>query len=170
MYLNKIIKALPNRILSAMIDQISLAVSSFLIFSIGEELASTPQEMNMIDVNAAITLCSIFLNKDIYFGKSIGKHFIGLRVLSSRTGNAASPIQCLIRNLFLFLWPLEALILFFSPKRRIGDMVAGTKVEESKEIRGEKQWPYVQVILSIVGSFILVYYLFNFIDNLGIMH
>lgn len=168
MFLNNILKALPGRILSAFIDQISLGVS-FIIFSIGKELASTPEGIHKIKVTTAIILFSLFLNKDIFFGKSIGKSFVGLRVVSSRTGNPAGPIQCMIRNLFLLIWPLEALMLFFSPKRRIGDIVAGTKVEESAEIGHENKWRYIQAILSVVGSFIFVYFLFNFIDSLGIM-
>ncbi len=170
MLINSIIKALPNRILSAIIDQITLVVVSLIIFSISEKLASTPQEINRIEVNTAIVLFSIFLNKDIYFGKSIGKHFTGLRVVSARTGNPASPIQCALRNLFVLLWPLEALFLFLSPKRRIGDFVAGTKVQESIEIGREAKWKYFQAILAVVGSFIFVFYLFNFIDSLGIMN
>jgi uncharacterized RDD family membrane protein YckC len=169
MYLNNIIKSLTSRVLSAIIDQISLVVS-FIFFSIGKELASTPEEINKIKVITAIILFSLFLNKDIYFGKSIGKSFVGLNVVSSRTGNPASPIQCLIRNLFLLLWPIEALILFFSPKRRIGDIVAGTKVQETTEIGHENKWPYIQAILSVISSFAFVYCLFNFIDHLGIMN
>ncbi|MBS1681679.1 MAG: RDD family protein [Bacteroidetes bacterium] len=170
MLLNSIIKVLPNRILSAIIDQISLVVFSLIIFSISDKLASTTQEINRIEVNTAIVIFSIFLNKDIYFGKSIGKNFIGLRVVSARTGNPASPIQCSLRNLFVLLWPLEALMLFFSPKRRIGDFVAGTKVQEDTEIGREVKWQFIQAILAVVGSFIFVFYLFNFIDSLGIMN
>lgn len=169
MFLNKILKSLPGRILSAIIDTTSLAVS-VIIFSVAEEFGSTPEEIKKITLNTAIILFSLFLNKDAFFGKSIGKSFVGLRVLSYGTGKPAGPIQCLVRNLFLLVWPIEALILFFSPKRRLGDIVGQTKVEESGEISGEKEWPYIQALLSVVGSFILVYYLFNFVDGLGIMN
>jgi uncharacterized RDD family membrane protein YckC len=170
MYLiNKITKALPNRILSAIIDQISLVVASIIFFSIGEEFGSTPQEINRITLNTAILLFSFFLNKDIYFGKSVGKHFTGLMVVSVRTGNPASPIQCSVRNLFILLWPLEALVLLLSPKRRIGDLVAGTMVQESTEIGHEMTRQYLQAILTVVASFIVVYFLFTFIEGLRIM-
>jgi uncharacterized RDD family membrane protein YckC len=169
MFSNKIIKALPGRISSAVIDQVSLVVSS-IIFSVGKEFASTPEEVSRIKVNTAIILFSIFLNKDLFFGRSIGKYLTGLRVVSFKTGNPASPIQCLVRNLFLLLWPLEALILLFSPIRRIGDIVAGTKVAVSEEINSEMKLQYVQVVLSVIASFILIYYLFNYVDRLGIMN
>jgi len=170
MFLNNMLKILPGRILSAIIDQASLVVSSIILFTIGEELASTPKGFHKIMVNTAIVLFSLFLNKDISFGKSIGKAFVGLRVVSSSTGSPASAIQCMIRNLFVLIWPLEALMLLFSPKRRIGDFVAGTRVEESIEIHRETKRQYAQSILSLVVAFILVYYLFNFIDGLGIMN
>jgi uncharacterized RDD family membrane protein YckC len=120
-------------------------------------------------VHSAIVFFSAFLNKDMYFGKSMGKYFNGTRVVSVRTGNAASPIRCFIRNLFILIWPLEAIILVFSPKRRIGDIVAGTKVQESEEIGHEMKWQYVQAILSMVTSAILIYFLFTYIDSLSVM-
>jgi hypothetical protein len=106
----------------------------------------------------------------MYFGKSIRKQIIGLRVVSSNTGNPASPIQMFGEESVLLLWPLEALILFFSPKRRVGDIVARTEAQESTEIGREKKWRYLQAVLSVIASFILVFYLFNFIDSLGIMN
>lgn len=161
MYLaNKLIAVLPKRIVSSIVDLFSLALAS-IIFSVVEDFTFTPP------VYTAIVLFSIFLNKDIYFGKSIGKHFNGTRVVSARTGNAANPIQCSIRNLFILIWPLEAIILFFSPKRRIGDVVAGTKVQENVEIGPEMKWQYAHAILSVVASFTLIYYIFTFIDGLG---
>jgi uncharacterized RDD family membrane protein YckC len=169
MYLiDKLIGGLPRRIRSALIDQIGLVIT-FAICSIVEELIFTHSEIQKNNVYTAIILFSIFLNKDIYFGKSIGKFFIGLRVVSIRTGKSASPIQCYVRNLFLLLWPIEVFILFFSPERRIGDMVAGTKVLDGAEIVNEMKWQYVQAVISILGSLVLIYYLFTAIDGIGIM-
>lgn len=163
MYLtSKLIDALPKRIISSTVDLFSLALGA-MIFSVVEDFTFTPP------VYTAIILFSIFVNKDIYFGKSIGKYFNGTRVVSVKTGSAASPIQCSIRNLFILIWPLEAIILLFSPKRRIGDIVAGTKVQESIEISPETKWQYVQAILSVVTSAILIYFLFTYVDSLGIM-
>lgn len=169
MYLDNIVKILPSRIVSAIIDQITLVIS-FMIFSIGKELASAPEEIHKIKVTSAIILFSLFLNKDLYLGRSIGKYFNGLRVVSSRIGNPASPIQCLIRNIFLFLWPIEALILVFSPQKRIGDVVAGTKVQASIEVNTGSRWQYIQAILSVIIAFVITYFLFNFIDSFEIMN
>lgn len=163
MYLtNKLIDTLPKRIISSIVDLFSLTIGS-MIFSVVENFTFTSP------VYSAVILFSMFINKDIYFGKSIGKYFNGTRVVSIRTGNAASPIQCSLRNLFILIWPLEAIILLFSPKRRIGDIVAGTKVQESVDISPETKWQYVQAILSMATSGILIYFLFTYIDSLGIM-
>jgi uncharacterized RDD family membrane protein YckC len=164
MYLiNKIIDFLPKRIISAIVDLFSLTLAS-MILSVIEVFTLTPP------VYTAIVLFSVFLNKDIYYGKSIGKYFNGTRVVSIKTGSVASPIQCLIRNLFILIWPLETIVLFFTPERRIGDMVAGTKVQENVEIGQEMKWQYVQAIISIVTSVTLVYSLFTYIDSLGFMN
>lgn len=169
MYLtNKLIEALPKRFVSSIVDLFSMALMTAFL-SLIDELFSSPQEIKKNAVYVAIISFSFFLNKDIYFGKSFGKYFNSLRVVSARTGNAASPIQCAIRNLFLLIWPLEAIILFFSPEKRIGDIVAGTNVQETTELGHETKWQYIQAIISIVTSFIFVYFLFTYIDSFGFM-
>lgn len=168
MFLNSFIKVLPGRILSAVIDQISLG-ALLAILLIGGEVVSTPENMETTELYRAMILFSFLLNKDMFFGQSIGKHFVGLRVLHSRSGKAAGPIRCLVRNLFLLLWPIEVLFLLLSPKRRIGDIIAGTKVEPSTETQRERDQAYIQVILSIVISFAVGYYLLNFLDRFGMV-
>lgn len=163
MYLrNKLVDALPRRVISSMVDLFSLALGSML-FSLVEDFTFTPP------VFTSIILFSIFINKDICFGRSIGKYFNRTRVVSVRTGNAASPIQCSLRNLFILIWPLEAIFIILYPKRRFGDIVAGTKVQEAGEIDSDTKWQYVQAVLSILTSLILVYFLFTYIDSLSIM-
>lgn len=82
---HKLITALPKRIASALIDQCCLAVA-FAIFSIIEELIFSPEEISRKGAYMAAILFSVFLNKDIYFDKGIGKSFTGLNVVSVRTG------------------------------------------------------------------------------------
>jgi uncharacterized RDD family membrane protein YckC len=171
-----IIDKIPVRIGSALIDQISLPLSGVifsipkLIYGLVNDLQSTVQLNNDTAVYEAIILFSIFLNKDIFFGRSIGKYLTGLRVVSVKTGNPAGPIQCSVRNLFVLLWPLEVIMLFFSPDRRIGDIIAGTRVQESTVTGHEEKWRVVPATISIVASFTIVYFLFMYIESLGIMN
>jgi len=155
-----IIDKIPVRIWSAIIDQVSLTFASLFFSNLSQ---------GSVAVYMAIFLFSIFLNKDVYFGRSIGKYLTGLRVVSVKTGNPASPIQCSVRNLFLLLWPLEALMLIFSPERRIGDFIAGTRVHESAVFSQDRKWHFSQATASIIVSFIIVFILFTYIDSLGIM-
>lgn len=42
-------------------------------------------------------------------------------------------MQCLIRNLFIVVWPLEVLTSLINPHRRLGDFITGTMVIPSKK-------------------------------------
>lgn len=166
---DRIIESLPKRFVSLVVDLLLMAlIMAFL--SLIKALISSFQEIESnIDFVVLISY-SLLLNKDIHFGKSFGKKFNDLRVVSIKTGNIASPIQCAIRNLFFMIWPLEGIILIFSPKRRIGDLVAGTMVQEGVELTHETKWPYIQAIISMLTSLIFIYFLITFINNLGLMN
>lgn len=163
------------RLGSAVIDIITIALTSLiisipsLIIELVKDSPSSPDEYSSFAVYEAIILFTIFLNKDLYFGRSLGKRFTGLRVFSAKSGQTANPIRCAIRNLFSLLWPLEGIILIFSPESRIGDLIAGTRVKESGEVENGK-FQVSLAIGSIVVSFVVVYALFKFIDGLGIMN
>jgi uncharacterized RDD family membrane protein YckC len=77
-------------------------------------------------------LCIYFL-KDSFRGKSVAKRMIGLQVVNRKTSEPASSFLCFIRNLLLPIWPLEVLISIFSPSRRLGDLIANTKVVPSEK-------------------------------------
>lgn len=89
-----------------------------------------PQIINEISPWLGILIyltISLYLNKDIIRGQSLGKQILKLQIVSNSTGKAATVYQCFIRNLFLvFLGPIELVISFINPSRRIGDIVAGT--------------------------------------------
>lgn len=81
---------------------------------------------------------SIYYNKDAIKGKGPGKRAIGFIVVNNATGEIANPLRCIIRNFTLVLWPIEVIVTLFSPERRIGDYIAGTKViEDKKELETE---------------------------------
>jgi uncharacterized RDD family membrane protein YckC len=71
---------------------------------------------------------SVYFNKDIFNGRSPAKRALKMQVLNHKTGEVANPIRCLIRNTMTILWPLEVLVVLFSPQRRLGDLLAGTRV------------------------------------------
>ena len=71
------------------------------------------------------------LNKDFYNGKSIAKRIYGYQIIDSQTKEVASDFKCMLRNVTMLIWPLEALALLISPNKRIGDMIAGTELIKS---------------------------------------
>ena len=80
---------------------------------------------------AGILVFIIYFCKDILNGKSPAKRLIGLQVIGLKTRQPASKIQTIIRNITLPFWPIEVFYTLFSKNRRIGDLIAGTKVELS---------------------------------------
>lgn len=73
-------------------------------------------------------LMVLYFLKDSFNGRSIAKRVTKLQVVDIRTGNSASVGKCFIRNLTVIIWPIEVIIILFSPHRRLGDFIAGTKV------------------------------------------
>jgi uncharacterized RDD family membrane protein YckC len=70
----------------------------------------------------------IYALKDSFKGKSLAKRILKLQVIDDRSGNAASPFQCFVRNLLVPFWMIEVVVTYFNPARRLGDRLANTKV------------------------------------------
>ena len=68
------------------------------------------------------------LLRDGYRGRSIGKRLLGLRLVTPR-GEGCGWGRSVVRNAFLVLFPIEA-ILVLRGKPRLGDRVARTMVTE----------------------------------------
>ena len=71
---------------------------------------------------------ALYICKDCINGRSIEKRILKLQLVDITTGQVASSLKCVLRNVFCFLWPLEVIIAFNNPGQRIGDRVAGTKL------------------------------------------
>ena len=80
-----------------------------------------------------IIIFGVYFNKDFFNGKSIGKRFTGLIVMKNNGNDVASSLQCFIRNLTIVLWPIEVFISLFSRHKRLGDFIAGTRIELSNK-------------------------------------
>ena len=99
-------------------------------YLIGRDTAESqlPQWFILISIVIGFSLLSSYFNKDAIKGKSPAKRIFGLMVLNNKTNEIASPIKSFLRNITLFIWPIEVVFSLFSPQRRIGDFIAGTKV------------------------------------------
>lgn len=91
---------------------------------------------------------SLYFNKDIYLGQSIGKRLLRFRLINKRTGAPAGPLRCLVRNLTLLFWPVEVILAMVNVHERLGDYIAGTMlVSYEREAEVKPDW----VIIGVAG-------------------
>ena len=136
MYLRKISAA--DRMGSMLLDHFIMCIIIFALsipliivgavdlFTVSHESSVMNDLMTKILFAIAI---AIYLNKDFLNGRSPAKRVIKSQVISNRTNLVASPLLCLIRNFTIILWPIEVIVVLVSPERRLGDYLAGTRVE-----------------------------------------
>jgi uncharacterized RDD family membrane protein YckC len=83
----------------------------------------------------------VYLNKDFFKGKSPAKRIFGYKIINQKTEKPATELQCFVRNLTICVaWPLEVVVGFINPERRIGDFIANTKVVESEKEKLKSIW------------------------------
>lgn len=101
---------------------------------------------------------SLYFNKDVIQGRSIAKRALNQEVVNIKNNDVASPLKCLVRNLTIVLWPIEVIVVLISPSRRIGDLIAGTRVDfVSGERDSKPKINFTRVALSILLGFIMLY-------------
>ena len=121
--------------------------------------------------NAMASLIVIgLLNKDFFNGQSPIKRIGGHQVVDIGTAQPANKIKCLIRNITAPIWPIELVMVWINPQRRLGDYIAGTKIIDVpstdpenilNEIKGQKINGQTIVIIGI-SIFILIGYTIKF--------
>jgi uncharacterized RDD family membrane protein YckC len=101
---------------------------------------------------------AIYFCKDCINGRSIAKRILKLQIVDNLTGQVASPMKCLLRNVFCVLWPLEVVVALNNPSRRIGDRVAGTKLVyfDSSLEQPKVNFGKVAITLLIAYSFMVL--------------
>lgn len=72
----------------------------------------------------------LYVFRDVVGGASVGKRFLGLKIVDSNAPDVHVDVLRLgLRNLLLPLWPIEFIVLVFSAQnRRLGDMLVRTRV------------------------------------------
>ncbi|WP_374047790.1 RDD family protein [Mangrovimonas sp. YM274] len=109
-----------NRIKAFAIDYLIMCIIGYLTFKITDNIFL-----------GIMIIYPITMNKDFLNGKSIGKRLFNIQV-QNLTDQKASEWKCSLRN-FLFIIPFDLIFTIFSPTRRIGDRIAGTKIGINKD-------------------------------------
>ncbi len=126
-----------KRLLSYIIDVIFAIIFMFLsaiIFTLSENYINAS---SFSQIYYYIFLLIFFLSwlymtiRDVFYGRSIGKRFMHL-VIQKQNGESPCYLQLLLRNITMFIWPIEA-VLFLLGKERWGDRLAGTVVVEGTQ-------------------------------------
>jgi uncharacterized RDD family membrane protein YckC len=127
-------------------------------------------DKNLVSFYSLITLIPwlillfITLNKDCLNGRSAGKRTFGFKIVDYKTKDPANNFQCMLRNITMYAWPLEVIMILTNPGRRIGDFIANTEVikTETKPIESliieltEKQLLSGKLIVTSIGVSILL--------------
>ena len=105
-----------------------------ICLSFFETRATAPSYFETFPVIFIMALYPVFfvLRDLIMKGRSIGKRITGLIVLDKSTGETAKPLNLFVRNLFLFIMQIDAIVLLISGQS-IGDRVAHTAVVLKKD-------------------------------------
>lgn len=95
---------------------------------------------------------ALYLCKDAIDSRSPGKRILKTQVVNNSDGLPASPMKCMVRNIFCILSPIEVVVTLISPSRRIGDFVTGTKVMPFKKETTYKP-DFSKIGLSIIVAY-----------------
>lgn len=122
------------RIAAFLVDALTMAVILILpasAVSYGLTWTSSPRGIQLVWwITLAILMAGILL-RDGFRGRSIGKHLLGLRLLTPR-GEGCGYFRSVLRNLPLVIpvWNFLEAILVIAGKPRTGDRIARTTVTE----------------------------------------
>lgn len=127
---------------------------------------STSSRPYSITLFSVLFISIVYFCKDCINGRSLAKRILNLQVLDYDKSTPASPLQCLFRNFFIIIWPIEVLISLFNQERRLGDRIAGTKVSAFNKQIGVKKVKKGEVLLCFVLAGVVGYFLNELIKKI----
>ena len=127
-------------------------------------LLNTEATMNIIILILSPLAFSMYLNKDAVKGQSVAKRILKNQVIDIKTGEIASPIRCFIRNVTISIWIIEIPFVLINPQRRLGDLIAGTRVECLNTELKSKSKPIGYLVSFVLGGIYiaLIFYIYLF--------
>lgn len=107
----------------------------------------------LIQIFLLSCIYTFILCKDLLMGgRSIGKQKVNLSIKMD-SNKTVSYIRLILRNIFLFIWPIDIIFIFINPEKKLGDYIFGTKVDLSDD----KEIPPIKKTISILYfSFVLL--------------
>lgn len=117
----------------------------FIAHSLDAFVASVPSAITMMLIKvgllpgsaaaASIGLGFLYLafRDGMAEGQSLGKRWLGIRVVDEISGAPCSYFQSFGRNCLMGLGPIDAIVIFGEGRQRLGDKVANTIVIEADD-------------------------------------
>lgn len=117
-----------RRILAWIIDWNLCGVPALIYALIFKSITEVKAVYALIFVIFVLSFPSLFVVRDVLFkGRSVAKRIFKLRVIDNETNVIPEKKKLVIRNLFFFIYPIEA-ILLIATNKSIGDMITNTTV------------------------------------------
>jgi uncharacterized RDD family membrane protein YckC len=100
---------------------------------------STPGMTRHVDI--VMFMCTVLMVlKDCWGGISVGKSILGIIAREDQSGEVPLTSKLALRNMTLLMPMIEAVVLLFSsPPKRIGDMLARTRVVMNPHAKAKQQ-------------------------------
>lgn len=122
------------RIAAFLVDALTIAIILVLPASIASYAmtwSSTPKGIHLVWWGALAVLMIAMLLRDGFRGRSIGKHLLGLRLVTPR-GDGCGYLRSIVRNIPLLIpgWNLLEMLMVMLGRSRTGDRIARTTVTE----------------------------------------
>jgi uncharacterized RDD family membrane protein YckC len=99
----------------------------------------------------------MYFNKDFFNGRSPAKRLLKIQVVNNKTDEVAGPLKCLLRNLTIAIWPIEVIFVLFNPQRRLGDYIAGTRIEQYDNDRVSKRTEFKDYLIPLAVGLLFTY-------------
>jgi uncharacterized RDD family membrane protein YckC len=123
--------SLPQRLAAQFLDGLVVAVPVLALVYGGTVLYGFSDWPAGVLIAAAIfyAFTYVLFSDGLAGGQSLGKRWVGIRVISAETGAPCTYRQSFVRNLLLsFLGPIDWIFIFGERRQRLGDKAAGTIV------------------------------------------
>ena len=155
-----------RRLLAWWLDWIACLLIPYGYLFLARLLGFTPR---FSLVPAVIGCFAAFLCRDYLLGgRSIGKRILGLTVVDRQTGEAITDAKLVLRNLFLFSYPVDGGFLLFSG-RSLGERASDTAVIRARNRCPLRAKPFVivtAIVLAISLPFCgLMYFVMNMLQE-----
>ena len=133
-----------RRIVAWVIDWNIIGIAVLLLISVfmsnvtgAAEPSSPSLTLMLLFLMLLYPIC--FVLRDVVFGScSLGKRIMGLTVLSKQTGNTPKGSQLFLRNIFLFLAHVDAIVML-ATGLSLGDRVAHVVVVAKKDLENTNE-------------------------------